>query len=556
MSSAWCTICRGDDDLELKCAGCARRFHKQCLGLPVFEPVSEGWLCEGCAHPPQLSHEEHERREAFRATQKTLLAHHRTLAARRNATLLAKEELLAPFVPPAKLQHLRRAVLGKGKEGEPAGRKARKAPNSDAKEAKAAADAELLARRVRDTQPSYVTATLRDYQVSGVNWMLDLLDSGVGGILGDEMGLGKTLQTLTFLAFLKKVRGLTGPSLVVAPLAVYQNWANECKRFTPDLTFFKLHGSGHERSVLLERSDVVYAEYDVFVTTYETFKSAEVFFTEDIGMWNVLIVDEAHNLKNEASKLHVALSRVRANFRLLLTGTPLQNNLHELWALLRFLVPSVFTNSEQFDASFEEGSKRMIDAELIGKARDLLQPFMLRRLKSDVVKLPPKYEADVECPMSALQSRWYARLLDRDLESQSLLSASQLQMLITQLRKVCNHPRILMAGSSRARSASGLAGASAGGAPRADDVAAQSVVEIPFVDFENTDYEEGSISEEERTRRIKEAQDELRGLSGASLVAASGKLAVLDALLQRLSEFGSRVLIFSSFTQTLDMLQV
>lgn len=243
-AKSWCTVCRGGDDLEAKC-GCGRRFHLQCLGL--HEPVPEGWACESCSSVLELSEEEAARRDAFRANQKVLAAYHRTLAARRNATLLEKKELLAPFVPAVKLEQLKRAPkpagAGKGKA-----HGARKASTSSANGSEELPEeAELLSQRVADTQPSYITAMLRDYQVSGVNWMIDLFDSGIGGILGDEMGLGKTLQTLTFLAFLKKVRGISGPALVVAPLAVYQNWANECKKFTPELTFFKLHGSAQER---------------------------------------------------------------------------------------------------------------------------------------------------------------------------------------------------------------------------------------------------------------------------------------------------------------------
>ena len=254
-------------------------------------------------------------------------------------------------------------------------------------------------------QPSYITATLRPYQLIGVNWMIAAYDSGVGGILADEMGLGKTLQAITLLAFLKKVRGLAGPSLVVAPLAVFQNWANECKRFAPELSYFKIHGNTQEREALMGRCDTLYGEYDVYITTYETFKSSEQFFTERVSRWACLIIDEAHNLKSDVGRLHGALARVKAGFRLLLTGTPLQNNLHELWSLLNFLLPQLFTSSETFDASFDT-NKQALNTSMVLKARMLLQHFMLRRIKSEVASLPPKFETEVICPMGPIQAKW------------------------------------------------------------------------------------------------------------------------------------------------------
>ena len=155
------------------------------------------------------------------------------------------------------------------------------------------------------------------------------------------MGLGKTLQTLTFLSALKAA-GQPGPHLVVTPLAVLQNWANEMKRFVPTLSFIKIHGGVSERDRLLSDPVVLSAGYDVYLTTYDTLRAEEAFFTEAF-LFHTITIDEGHRLKNEASSLCASLGRLNVPFRLLLTGTPLQNNLHELWALLSYILPGVLS---------------------------------------------------------------------------------------------------------------------------------------------------------------------------------------------------------------------
>ena len=323
------------------------------------------------------------------------------------------------------------------------------------------------------------------------------------------MGLGKTLQSLTFIAYLKTKRKLPGPHLVVCPLAVIQNWASECKQFTPSLTFCKIHGTSAERNEILSRRDVTYGEYDVYITTYDTLKMEEAWFTETIRTWHTLIIDEAHNMKNEAGKLAKSLCRVTSNFRLLLTGTPLQNNLHELWTLLNFLLPDVFTSSGQFDRSFDLNVQGAVDGVMVGKARMLLEPLMLRRIKEDVEKeLKPKVEVKIACQLTLLQKQWYKRILSRDSKLTGILTSSQLMAIVMQLRKLCNHPKQLIVQKAK----SGIA-------------------------VRDHHY------------------DELAALQGESLVASSGKMMVLDRLLARLQKAGSRVLIFSFFRETLDLLE-
>lgn len=287
--SHWCAICRGEDEL-FKCGGCTRRFHIECLGMQVRPDKS--WRCDDCENPVELDAEEKERAAAFQASQKLLEAQSRRQAMRKRSSLHQQRSLIEPFVERKRLTTLERDVQKEAEALEKIRREELEAVASAHASSSTSASAEAMSvrgnlRACDSTTPSYTTATLREYQVDGVNWMAKGYDGGIGGILGDQMGLGKTLQTLTFLAYLKKVRGSVGPSLVVAPLAVYQNWANECKQWTPVLTFFKVHGSAAERAKIMQRMDVTYGEYDVYVTTYDTLKACEAFFTETIPRWQV-----------------------------------------------------------------------------------------------------------------------------------------------------------------------------------------------------------------------------------------------------------------------------
>ena len=223
----------------------------------------------------------------------------------------------------------------------------------------------------------FVNATLRPYQVDGVNWILKQYALGTGGILGDEMGLGKTIQTLSFIGALKAA-GLPGPHLVVTPLA-------------------------------LSDKDVVEGIFDVYLTTYDTLRQEEAFFTESF-LFHTITIDEGHRLKNEASSLCASLSRLAIPFRLLLTGTPLQNNLHELWALLSYLLPGVLSRAGE--VAIEEAvdvEAGEMDRSAVGQARALLESLMIRRVKSEVEgSLLPKLEFVLKPALTTLQREWYA----------------------------------------------------------------------------------------------------------------------------------------------------
>ncbi|RLN81646.1 hypothetical protein BBJ28_00020888 [Nothophytophthora sp. Chile5] len=308
------------------------------------------------------------------------------------------------------------------------------------------ADAQALqdmddARFTRITQqPSIIKfGTMKPYQLEGLNWMIRLHDSGVNGILADEMGLGKTLQSISLLAYLREARGIEGPHIIIVPKSTVGNWMRELKRWCPSIRAFKFMGAKDERAA--QRETVVKRDFDALVLSYEV-AIIEKAVLQKIK-WKYLLIDEAHRVKNENSKLSRVVREFNVEHRLLITGTPLQNNLHELWALLNFLLPDVFTDAEDFDSWFnvdeQEGQENVIK-----KLHTVLRPFLLRRLKADVEhSLPPKIETKLYVGLSEMQREWYMRVLHRDAAHLNAIGGSdrvRLLNILMQLRKVCNHP--------------------------------------------------------------------------------------------------------------------
>ncbi|CAI9776861.1 unnamed protein product [Fraxinus pennsylvanica] len=343
-------------------------------------------------------------------------------------------------------------------------------------------------------QPSCIQGKMRDYQLAGLNWLIRLYENGINGILADEMGLGKTLQTISLLGYLHEFRGITGPHMVVAPKSTLGNWMNEIKRFCPILRAVKFLGNPDERSYIREEL-LVAGKFDVCVTSFEMAikeKSALRRFS-----WRYIIIDEAHRIKNENSLLSKTMRLYNTNYRLLITGTPLQNNLHELWSLLNFLLPEIFSSAETFDEWFQISGDND-QQEVVQQLHKVLRPFLLRRLKSDVEKgLPPKKETILKVGMSQMQKHYYKALLQKDLE---VVNAGgerkRLLNIAMQLRKCCNHPYLFQ-------------GAEPG---------------PPYT-------------------------------TGDHLIENAGKMVLLDKLLPKLKERDSRVLIFSQMTRLLDILE-
>ncbi|RUP38768.1 SNF2LT [Jimgerdemannia flammicorona] len=199
--------------------------------------------------------------------------------------------------------------------------------------------------------PKYIVGgIMRDYQLQGLNWMISLYENGINGILADEMGLGKTLQTISFLGYLKYFRDVAGPHLVVVPKSTLHNWRNEFAQWIPDFDVFVLHGAKDERGDLIKEK-LLPQDFEVCITSYEMCLMEKAHIKK--FAWQYIIIDEAHRIKNENSMLSQIIRIFNSKNRLLITGTPLQNNLHELWALLNFLLPDVFSSSDDFDKWFE-----------------------------------------------------------------------------------------------------------------------------------------------------------------------------------------------------------
>ncbi|CAK0743308.1 hypothetical protein CVIRNUC_001460 [Coccomyxa viridis] len=344
-------------------------------------------------------------------------------------------------------------------------------------------------------QPAVIKhGIMRDYQMQGLNWLIHLYDNGINGILADEMGLGKTLQTISLLGYLHEYRGIHGPHMVIVPKSTLHNWINEFRKWCPIIRAVKFHGTQEER-VWQKENIVAVGKFDVVVTSYEMVIKEKNHFKK--FHWRYIIIDEAHRIKNENSILSRVVRTFKTNYRLLITGTPLQNNLHELWALLNFLLPEIFSSAEKFDEWFNVQDKDS-EAEVVSQLHKVLRPFLLRRLKSDVEKgLPPKKETILKIGMSEMQKKYYAALLQKDIEAvNGGADRSRLLNIVMQLRKCCNHPYLFQ-------------GAEPG---------------PPFT-------------------------------TGDHLVENSGKLVLLDKLLPKLQSRNSRVLIFSQMTRLLDILE-
>ncbi|KAA6371306.1 MAG: putative ISWI chromatin-remodeling complex ATPase CHR17, partial [Streblomastix strix] len=326
-------------------------------------------------------------------------------------------------------------------------------------------------------QPVCIKGQMRWYQLDGLNWLIWLYENGIHGILADEMGLGKTLQALSLLVYLKQYLGQKGPHLVVAPKSTLPNWMKEVRTFCDDFKAVQFHGDKIKRKEIAE-NELQQGTFDLCVTSYEMASKYGKSILKKFN-WDYIIVDEAHRIKNDQSLLSKILRTFKSRHRLLLTGTPLQNNLHELWALLNFLVPDVFKDSNKFDNLFEskkeeekdqdedEDNQMQIDIneeqeeeqekeedeeqqkkleeiikidpndsmhkekeqEFVSQLHRMLRPFILRRLKLDVETLPSKHEILVFVKLTEMQRAWYKSLFYKDLDAINGLGANRFRLL-------------------------------------------------------------------------------------------------------------------------------
>ncbi|XP_019627273.1 PREDICTED: DNA helicase INO80-like [Branchiostoma belcheri] len=316
------------------------------------------------------------------------------------------------------------------------------------------------------SQPSFFNGQLKAYQLKGLNWLANLYDQGINGILADEMGLGKTVQSIAFLAHLAERVGIWGPFLVIAPASTLHNWQQECSRFVPKFKVLPYWGNQHDRKVLRKfwnqkqlQMHTEDAPFHVLITSYQLVVQDVKYFQRI--KWQYMVLDEAQAIKSSASVRWKILLGFSCRNRLLLTGTPIQNTMAELWALLHFIMPTLFDSHEEFNEWFSkdieghaENKSSPLDENQLSRLHMILKPFMLRRIKKDVEnELSDKIEILVYCCLNLRQTMLYQAVKNKisieDLLQSSAGSSSQAQSttsslmnLVMQFRKVCNHPEL------------------------------------------------------------------------------------------------------------------
>ncbi|XP_035893158.1 probable global transcription activator SNF2L1 [Anopheles stephensi] len=345
--------------------------------------------------------------------------------------------------------------------------------------------------------PSFIKGTMRDYQVRGLNWLISMHKNNLNGILADEMGLGKTIQSISMIGYLMHVCNLKGPFLVVVPLTTLVNWMNEFARFLPSAKVFRAHGIGDERGTILAKLRAPKPSWNVAITTYEFISQHDLQFKRI--NFHYAIIDEGHRAKNEKTLFANVLRRCNIQSMVLLTGTPVHNNLHELWALLNLLMPVFFSNADNFHSWFTEEDCLDPEHEQTIRLKNLLKPLLLRRTKLDVASsIPPKVHIDIYVPPTEQMCLWTHKVLHHEVQtmaSNGRMTAFNITNRLVHMRKVIQHPYL-----------------------------------IPGAEAMNTE------------------------LVTDDIVNFSSKMILLDKLLRRLRARGSKVLIFSQYSIVLDIL--
>ena len=477
-------------------------------------------------------------------------------------------------------------------------------------------------------QPKLVTGgTMRSYQLEGLEWMVSLYNNGINGILADEMGLGKTIQTIAMLAHLWENKSY-GPFLIAAPLSTTSNWVAEFEKWTPSMPVMLYHGDKKERERLRKTRlrNPGTADFPIMVTSYEICMNDRKYLTS-FG-WQFIIIDEGHRIKNLDCRLIRELQQFQSANRLLITGTPLQNNLVELWSLLHFLLPTVFDKLSTFESwfdfsglkdksSFEQLLSEERQQYLVKSLHAVLKPFLLRRVKTDVESLmPKKREYVLYAPLTAMQRELYQAILDGT--SRSYLEEKAVERLSIGLSSRAGTPLSICSTSgglkrkalssratpnkstktSRAGTPASVASTRSRGRSKKNYEEVSDDEYFDGLDKEESEEEEAELSSDAEDEKIRAATFEIAkrqlmqkklgnpimqlrlccnspynffnpfikaDTDGAetfasetepdeTLVSTSGKMLLLDSLLPELISRGHKVLIFSQFTTTLDLI--
>uniref|UniRef100_A0A182M8U9 Helicase ATP-binding domain-containing protein n=1 Tax=Anopheles culicifacies TaxID=139723 RepID=A0A182M8U9_9DIPT len=345
--------------------------------------------------------------------------------------------------------------------------------------------------------PSYIKGTMRDYQIRGLNWLINMYNNNLNGILADEMGLGKTIQSISMIGYLMHIRKLKGPFLVVVPLTTLQNWMNEFERFLPSAKAFRAHGLGVHKKEVFAKLSAAKPTWNVAITTYE-FVSLNSRYFKRIN-FHYAVIDEGHRAKNENTIFASVLRDCEIQNMVLLTGTPVHNDLHELWALLNLLMPLFFSSAENFDSWFTVENCLDPQNEQTIRLKNLLKHLLLRRTKKEVTpSIPPKVHIDIYVPPTEQMCYWTHKLVHHEVKmmgSHGHMTRLRIANRMPHMRKVIQHPYLI---------------------PGAEDMQTDLVTD--------------------------------------DIVNFSSKMIVLDKLLARLKARGSKVLKFSQYVMVLHIL--
>ncbi|MCJ1395053.1 hypothetical protein MMC18_007934 [Xylographa bjoerkii] len=460
-------------------------------------------------------------------------------------------------------------------------------------------------------QPKAVTGgVMRAYQLEGLYWLSSLYENGLNGILADEMGLGKTIQTISFLAFLRE-KQTYGPFLVVAPLSTLSNWIEEFAKWTPSIPTVLYHGSPSERNelrrkrlALNEKSE----KFPVVCTSYEIVMNDRKYL--GAYQWKYIVIDEGHRMKNKNCRLIKELKQYQNTNRLLITGTPLQNNISELWSLLNYLMPEIFSSVENFESMFDfssitdkDGNKEALvkqrKSKFVVALHEILKPFLLRRVKTDVeTDLPKKREYILYAPLTAPQKELYRQIVDGN--SRAYLEQQAIDRIVKNTSATSSRSSSLKRkaanGTATPNKSAKSSRASTPGSVRSANSSRKNTKRKSYKEVSDQQYfrelgessESESIDEEDqeeldRAKTIELAKKEISNKKlqnpimqlrlacnsphnffwpwendetpDTTLVTHSGKMLMLDRLVPYLFAAGHKVLIFSQFKTQLDILE-